>query len=81
MLCAGGTEVGMYPLSFKAIIVIASLIVLSEGAVLGHAVLIVVGLVGTIGPLLLPWIVRLDNWLWPPTSESSEWPRYPSGKR
>ena len=72
----------MYPLSFKAMIVIASLIVLSEGALLGHAVLIVVGLVGTFGlllvPLLLRAIVRLDGWLWPPTSESCEWPRYPS---
>ena len=65
----------MYPLSFKAIIVIVSLIVLSEGAMVGHAILIVIGLIGVISPLLVWAIGRLDSWLWPPKIEKDQWPR------
>ena len=63
----------MYPLSGKAMIVIASFIVLDTGAITGHAILIIVGFVGVIGPFVVWALKRLDNWLWPPTTGSREW--------
>ena len=63
----------MFPLSGKAMIVIASFIVLDTGAFTGHTVLIVVGLVGVIGPFMVWALKRLDSWLWPPTTESRMW--------
>ena len=74
----------MFPLSFKAIIVIISLIMLSAGAQIGHVILIITGLIGVIDPLLVPTLFRaigrLDSWLWPPTIERDQWPRRPSRK-
>ena len=65
----------MYP-SYKVILFIVSLIVFDTGLMTAHWFLIIVGLVGIVGsllPLILRAVVRLDHWLGTTTVEKDRW--------